>query len=192
MEEKNIQVTVKVELQDYLKFAKLSGAKCLYIFYGFFICLIIENIIEKDISSLILILILFVGYEIYYRISLKKSFESNKLNQKEEVFKFTERGIEIIKIDGSSNLNIKWDELYGIKHSKDILYLMTGSSSGYVIPKKLLDAEQIADLEGLIKDKLDFKLLKKVKRFKYLCIGVSIQILAIVLLAVLKIISSYF
>jgi len=136
MEGKYIQVTVNVKLQEYLDFIKLVNKKWFYGYSGFVIALIIVDIIVKNVSGLIYIPIILGGYEFIRRVRLKKHFESNKLAQKEEIFNFTEKGIEIIKVDGSGNSNIKWDELYGVKLCKmghmipSASYNMTTGSTG--------------------------------------------------------------
>lgn len=177
MEEKNIQVTSRIELQDYRNSQNLNEEKSTYLFYGCFIILILIDIIEKELSGVIRIIIFWGLFEVFSRVITKKRFESNKRCCKEETVTFNLSGIEIIKTDGSGTEYIKWDELYGVKQNKNIIIFMTGTPSGYVLPKRFLTEEQLADLEDLIKSKLDLKLLKKSKRFKYLLIGLVVPII---------------
>lgn len=178
MEGKNIQVTVKIGLQDYRNSQKLNEEKWTYLFYGIFIIIILIDIIEKELSGVIRITIILGFLEVFSRLTTKKRFETNKRCRKEEIVTFNSSGIEIIKTDGSGTEYIKWDELYGVKQNKNIIIFMTGTPSGYALPKRFLTEEQLADLEGLIKIKLDSKLLKKSKRFKYLLIGLVVPIIA--------------
>jgi hypothetical protein len=188
MEEKISNITVKLALQDYRNFAKLSSEKWRTGFYGFAISAIIGNIIVKDISGLIYLLMVFSFYEIWGRASIKRHFESNKLANKEELFNFTEYGVEIIKVDGSGNSKIKWDELYGVKQRKDTIFLMTGKSSGYIIPRRLLNAVQIAEIEALIQNKLGSKIFKKMNYLKWGGIGVLVHIITIFLSGAINVI----
>ncbi len=181
MEEKVIEVPVKLIMQDYQKFAKLSNEKTLVGFYGFASCAIIGNIIVNDIAGLIYLIIVFAGYEIINRVINKKQFESNKLVNKDRVYSFTENGMEYNNIDGSGNSKIKWGELYGVKQNKDILLLMTGKSSGYIIPKRFLDTALISEIEVLIINKLGPKVLKKINYLKWAGIGVLINIISVLL-----------
>lgn len=114
-----MRVPVKLELQDYHHFYRLSNQKWIYGFYGFFLSAIIGNIIVNDISGIAYFLVILAIWGIYTRISIKKQFNSNKLAQKEAVYEVTSDGIEIVSVDGSSNSNIKWDELFGVKQRED-------------------------------------------------------------------------
>lgn len=178
MAEKNIQVTSRIELQDYRNSQNLNGEKSTYLFYGCIIILILIDLIEKDLSGVIRNIIFWGLFEVFIRVITKKHFESNKRCRKEETVTFNSSGIEIIKTDGSGIEYIKWDELYGVKQNKNIIIFVTGTPSGYVLPKRFFTEEQLADLEGLIKIKLDSKLLKESKRFKYLLIGLVVPIIA--------------
>lgn len=180
MKEKNIQVTVKIEPQDYENFNALFKIKLIYMLYGILVSAAIQRTIERDTVGVILSIIIYggiiYGYNFLCRLEVKKSFKSNKRMQKEEKFTITSNGIEIIKTDGSEISNIKWDELYGAKQGEDIIVLMMGKASGHIIPKRLLNQEQLIELEALIKDKLGSKEFKNSRRFIYLIIGILIYI----------------
>ena len=110
-----IRVPIKFELQDYQHFYRLSNEKWIYGFYGFFLAAIIGDIIVNDISGIAYILVILAIWGICIKVSIKKQFKSNKLAQKEAVYEVSSKGIEIICVDGSSNSNIKWAELFGVK-----------------------------------------------------------------------------
>lgn len=182
-----IRVQVKLELQDYHHFYRLSNEKWIYGFYGFFLSATIGNIIVNDISGIAYILAILAIWKIYTRISVKKQFNSNKLAQKEAVYEVKSEGLEIISIDGSSKFNIKWDELFGVKQSKHLMFFMTGRSSGLIIPKRLITIIQIAGIEGLIKDNLGNNACIKTNFLKYGVIGVLLNITTIILPATLNV-----
>jgi len=180
MEEENIQVTVKIEPQDYENFNKLFRIKSIYMFYGLLISTVIQHIIERDIIGVFISIIIYggliYGYNFFCRLEVKKHFKSNKRMQKEEKFTITSNGIEIVKTDGSEISNIKWDELYGAKQSENTIVLMMGKSLGHIIPKRLLNQDQLIELEGLIKNKLGSKTFKDRSRFTYLIIGILVYV----------------
>jgi len=182
-----IRVPVKLELQDYQHFYRLSNEKWLYGFYGFFLSAIIGNIIVNDISGIAYILLILAILEFYKRINIKKQFKSNKLAQKEVVYEITSDGIEMISVDGSSNSNVKWDELFGVKQSRNMIFFMTGRSSGLIIPKRRMTVTQVSRLEGLIKDNLGTKAFIKTNFLKYGAIGVLLNITTVILSATLNV-----
>lgn len=182
-----IHIPVKLEIQDYQNSIKLSNEKSLYVFYGFFTSALVGNIIVNDISGIAYTILIFAVWEIYSRVSQKKQFNSNKLTHKEVVYNFTENGIEVVNVDGSGNSNIKWDELYGVKQGRKIILLMTGKSSGLIIPKRLLDATQYGELEALIKNKLGLKAFIKINLLKYVTIGVLVHVVTLFFAAALNV-----
>lgn len=181
-----IRVLVKLELQDYQYFYQLSNEKWLYGFYGFFLSAIIGDIIVNDISGIAYILLILAILECYKRINIKKQFKSNKLDQKEIVYEITSDGIEISSVDGNSNSNVKWDELFGVKRSRNMIFFMTGRASGLIIPKRLITTIQVSRLEGLIKDNLGTNAFIKTNFLKYGAIGVLLNLTTVILAAVLN------
>ncbi|SFM35599.1 YcxB family protein [Pelosinus propionicus] len=182
-----IHVLVKLELQDYQHFYRLSNEKWLYGFYGFFLSAIIGNIMVDDISGIAYILLILAMLECYKRINIKKQFKSNQLDQKEVVYEITSDGIEVTSVDGSSKSNVKWDELFGVKRNKNMIFFMTGRASGLIIPKRLLTTLQVSRLEGLIKDHLSINAFIKTNFFKYGAIGVLLNLTTVILSTALNI-----
>lgn len=192
MEENNIQISVNLSLQDYQKYNRMASLNSLTAFYAFIICAVITNIIIREMASVIYFILSLIAYETWIRVSIKRGYKLNKLTLKEKVYNFTEKGIESHAVDGSTNSKIKWDELYSVKQSKDIIYLLTGKASGLVIPRRCLNAVQIAELEELIRKKLNPKALKKPNYIKYVCLGSLWYIILTLSIGVLNIVVDRF
>ena len=166
MKEQNIKVSVKYELQDFQSFLKLVS-KTTYIIlnevYGLFILLgIIHIVLYQEYFIFSLMMICWIGNEIWFRVYPKRLFKDKTLS-KERTFYFSEENVENVTVDGSSKVVIRWDELYKVKKSKDIYILMTGKISGLIIPKRCIDNEQVKELEELIINKLGDKAFSKKK-----------------------------
>lgn len=185
MGEPQIQITEgKLEFQDYLDMVRLVNKRDWYMICGFFSLAIVINIITKDISSVITILILWGGYELYLRRKSKRAFQSSKHYQIERTTYITARGIEFATVDGSFHSITKWDEFCEVRENEKLFYLMSSSSGyGHFFYKKNFTPEALAQFENIIKNMLDSKLFVKVNPLKYIGIGVLIHIAFICLSA---------
>lgn len=176
MKENIISITVKLTTEDSWKGVKLMSRKQNSIFYGFMLSAAILDIILKEVSGLIIIILISIAHRVFSRLFYKKQFESRKL--KESMYNFTETSIEVLTADGSSKTTIKWDELYGIKKNRDIVFLMTGSSTGYILPKRFfVDTEQFTNFEELISQKLDTKVIQNASYLKWGAVGVLLYMI---------------
>lgn len=182
----SIHVPVKLELPDYQYANRLSNEKSTYVMYGFFLSAIIGNIMVNDISGIVYILVILAVWEIYKNISVRRQCKSNKRAHKETVYEFNSDGIAVTSVDGRSNSNIKWEELAGIKQNKHVIFLMTSGSSGYIIPKRTINEIEIATLEELFKQSLDPKRFIKTNIFKYVVIGILLNIITLFFAGTLK------
>ncbi len=176
--EQQIQIKErKVELCDYMDMVMLICREQRYLLYGFFSFAILLHVITKDVMGIIIPLIAIGAFELYIRYRYKKSFKSRAIYQKETITNLTTDFIELMTTDGSHHSITKWDEIYKVKENKKIVNLMTSDvGGGHFFPKRRLTAEQLTQLESLIRNKINPKLFAKDNPIKYWGIGVLIQI----------------
>jgi hypothetical protein len=168
MENQGIKAVVKIELEDYLDFTKiLRNKQQVRIYIALIIGAIVMAIIGDKITALLAILyflLVYVGGGIWYKNHDKKIYESNKLIKREIEYMFSDDTIDISSPDGNSR--VKWNDLYGMRQSKNTILLMTSKASALIIPKRLLSTEEVAELENLIKVQLGEKASEKTNPVK--------------------------
>ena len=113
----------------------------------FFISLIVLNRFN-GYALFIGVLFLFLHPLIHY-FNAKRYYDISPALQEETIYTIDETGVERRSI--SATMVIKWNDFMRIGEAKDVFFICENIPQAYFIPKKDMTAQQITDLQALLK-----------------------------------------
>ena len=165
----DLQIEVKLKAMDFFRYnmrnayTSMQGILSI-VFAALVIFVFIWKFDRLTVPYMILFILLAVAFLVYIPISLW--LRSNQLIKTSDIFKepltltFTDEAIIVTSpvMTEEENTSFTYEDIFKVAKTKNYILLYTNRISAYIIPRGQL-ADKEAELEGIIKDKVDdFKL----------------------------------
>lgn len=172
LKEQIVELDVKLELKDYVRFKFWYSRKNLIsitislgiIILGSLFLTTTSNMNNSVVIAVLAIsiaLIIFLVFYIYF--SSKRYLESDKIVQKENHIVISDDGASITA--ESYSFKIKWDNVYRINELKYSFAIFVSEQHAYIIPKRCFKLDKHIKLfKSILMENIDYKKLK-IKKF---------------------------
>lgn len=165
-----MKINTKIDFKSYSKFQfhsvyrKISSIVMVIIGISLFVSFIFWELEEIELSNpyfnLFFAISILVILPIFYYLSIKKNFNSNKRLQENIIYEINN---EKIKITGESfDSEMDWNGIYKIIEYKNWFLLFQNSNNANFLPKKFLNENQILEFRSLVqKNNVNSRLKKR-------------------------------